>query len=141
MLRVTTLYAHTAASTAQYYTRYLTHADGEQPGQWTGRQAGLLGLSGEMTTEQLELLLEGRDPITGSRLGYPLLDRVTTSGKVVHAVAGFGDHSAVADGASERLRALLGERAAAARVAVGVASLPQGAAVEVELTAALVRRR
>ena len=33
MLRVTTLYAHTAAATAAYYTRYLTHADGEQPGQ------------------------------------------------------------------------------------------------------------
>jgi conjugative relaxase-like TrwC/TraI family protein len=89
MLRVTTLYAHTAASTAAYYTRYLTHADGEQPGQWTGRQAGLLGLSGEVTTEQLEALLEGRDPITGSRLGYPLVDRVTTSGRAVHAVAGF----------------------------------------------------
>jgi conjugative relaxase-like TrwC/TraI family protein len=89
MLRVTTLYAHTAAATAAYYTRYLTDADGEQPGQWTGRQADLLGLAGEVTTEQLELLLEGRDPNTGTRLGYPLLDRVTTSGKVVHAVAGF----------------------------------------------------
>jgi conjugative relaxase-like TrwC/TraI family protein len=89
MLRVTTLYACTAASTAAYYTRYLTQADGEQPGQWTGRQAGLLGLSGEVTTEDLEALLEGRDPISGSPLGYPLVDRVTSSGKVVHAVAGF----------------------------------------------------
>jgi conjugative relaxase-like TrwC/TraI family protein len=89
MLRVTTLYACTAASTAQYYTRYLTDADGEQPGQWTGRQADLLGLSGEVATDQLQTLLEGRDPISGSPLGYPLLDRVTVSGKVVHAVAGF----------------------------------------------------
>jgi conjugative relaxase-like TrwC/TraI family protein len=89
MLRVTTLYACTAASTAQYYTRYLTQADGEQPGQWTGKQAELLGLSGEVTTDGLQALLEGRDPITGSPLGYPLLDRVTTSGRVVHAVAGF----------------------------------------------------
>ena len=89
MLRVTTLYASTATATAQYYTRYLTQADGEQPGQWTGLQADLLGLSGEVTTEDLQALLEGRDPITGSPLGYPLLDRVTASGKVVHAVAGF----------------------------------------------------
>jgi len=89
MLRVTTLYAHTAAATAAYYTRYLTQADEEQPGRWVGCQADLLGLSGEVTTEQLEALLEGRDPITGSPLGYPLVDRVTTSGKVVHAVAGF----------------------------------------------------
>ena len=88
-MRVTTLYASTASATAQYYTRYLTQADGEQPGQWTGRQAGLLGLTGEVTTEQLEALLEGRDPVSGSRLGNPLVDRVTSSGKVVRAVAGF----------------------------------------------------
>ena len=89
MMRVTTLYASTASATAQYYTRYLTQADGEQPGQWTGRQAGLLGLADEVTTEQLEALLEGRDPVSGSRLGNPLVDRVTSSGKVVRAVAGF----------------------------------------------------
>ena len=89
MLRVTTLYASTAAATARYYTRYLTQADGELPGRWTGRQADLLGLSGEVTTEALETLLEGRDPTSGSPLGYPLLDRVTKSGKVVRAVAGF----------------------------------------------------
>ena len=89
MLRVTTLYASTAAATAQYYTRYLTQADGEQPGRWTGHQADLLGLSGDVTTEQLEALLEGRDPIAGTPLGMPLVDRYTSSGKVVRAVAGF----------------------------------------------------
>lgn len=89
MLRVTTLYAATATATAQYYTRYLTNADGELPGEWTGHQAGLLGLTGEVTTEALQTLLEGRDPTSGSQLGYPLTDRVTASGKVVRAVAGF----------------------------------------------------
>jgi conjugative relaxase-like TrwC/TraI family protein len=89
MLRVTTLYASSATATAQYYTRYLTDADGEEPGRWTGRQAGLLGLSGGVTTEQLESLLEGRDPVSGTRLGYPLLDRVEKTGKVRRAVAGF----------------------------------------------------
>ena len=44
MLRVTTLYAATASATALYYTRYLTQADGEEPGIWTGRQAAGLGL-------------------------------------------------------------------------------------------------
>jgi death-on-curing protein len=95
MLRVTTLYASTAAATAAYYTRYLTEADGERPGRWTGRQADLLGLSGEVATEALEALLEGRDPISRSPLGRPLLDRVTSSGKLVRALhapaAGFGD--------------------------------------------------
>lgn len=89
MLRVTTLYASSASATAQYYTRYLTDADGELPGRWTGHQAGLLGLSGEVTTEQLETLLEGRDPISGTQLGYPLVDRVEKSGRVRRAVAGF----------------------------------------------------
>jgi len=89
MLRVTTLYACTAAATAEYYTKYLTKADGEQPGVWTGRQADLLGLAGEVTTEVLQALLEGRDPITGSPLGKPFVDRVTRDGKVVHAVSGF----------------------------------------------------
>ncbi|MDW3216249.1 MAG: MobF family relaxase [Ilumatobacteraceae bacterium] len=89
MLRVTTLYASSATATAQYYTRYLTQADGELPGQWTGHQADLLGLTGEVTTEQLESLLEGRDPISRTRLGYPLVDRIKKSGKVRKAVAGF----------------------------------------------------
>lgn len=89
MLRVTTLYASSATASAQYYTRYLTKVDGEEPGRWTGHQADLLGLSGEVTTEQLEALLEGRDPISGTRLGFPLVDRVEKSGKVRQAVSGF----------------------------------------------------
>jgi enamine deaminase RidA (YjgF/YER057c/UK114 family) len=52
----------------------------------------------------------------------------------VNAGAGFTDHSQVADGASERLVELLGDRGAAVRSAVGVASLPGNACVEVELT-------
>ena len=89
MLRVTTLYACTAAATAAYYTRYLTEADGELPGRWVGRQAGLLGLGGEVTTDELQALLEGRDPIIGTGLGNPFVDRTLKSGKVVRAVAGF----------------------------------------------------
>ncbi len=36
MLRVTTLYAGSAAATAKYYTQYLTQAPGEEPGTWLG---------------------------------------------------------------------------------------------------------
>jgi enamine deaminase RidA (YjgF/YER057c/UK114 family) len=54
----------------------------------------------------------------------------------VNAAAGFTEHSKVADGASERLVELLGERGAAVRSAVGVASLPGNACVEIELTCA-----
>jgi len=52
----------------------------------------------------------------------------------VCAVDDFIDHSKVADAASQRLVAFLGDRGRAARSAVGAHSLPGGAPVEVELT-------
>lgn len=55
----------------------------------------------------------------------------------IAAVEGFTEHSRVADAASDALAAVLG-RAELARSAVGVAGLPGGAPVEVELTVALV---
>ena len=64
------------------------------------------------------------------------LDRVLRLTVYVNAVAGFTEHSAVADGASARLVELLGEAGGACRSAVGVASLPGGACVELELTCA-----
>ena len=75
MLRVTTLHASSAAATAKYYAEYLTAAPGEVPGVWSGRQADGLGLSGDVTVEQLEALLSGRDPVTGTLLGRELVDR------------------------------------------------------------------
>ncbi len=51
------------------------------------------------------------------------------------ATPGFTEHSRVADGASSRLRALL-PGPAPVRAAVGVASLPSGAPVEVTLVLA-----
>jgi hypothetical protein len=61
MLRAPTSSASTAAATAKYYTKYLTQAPGEQAGVWAGAQAGGLGLSGEVSTDALELLLSGHD--------------------------------------------------------------------------------
>jgi conjugative relaxase-like TrwC/TraI family protein len=89
VLRVTTLYASTAAVSAGYYTAYLTEAEGEIPGQWTGKQAALHGLAGDVNAEQLELVLSGRHPVSGVTLGYPLTDRTTSDGRVVRAVSGF----------------------------------------------------
>jgi len=89
MLRVTTLHASSAAATAAYYARYLAAAPGEVPGVWSGQQAAGLGLSGEVTVEALELLLSGRDPVTGGMLGRELLDRCTAHGRQIKAVSGF----------------------------------------------------
>lgn len=53
----------------------------------------------------------------------------------------FTAQTAVADGASARLQDLLGDRGRASRSAVGVASLPGGACVELELTGTWVTAR
>jgi conjugative relaxase-like TrwC/TraI family protein len=89
MLRVTTLYAGTAGVTAQYYTQYLADAPGEQPGVWHGAQAAGLGLSGTVTGDALEAILSGHNPATGAQLGSAMVDRTTSSGKAMRAVAGF----------------------------------------------------
>ncbi len=89
VIRVTTLYASTAAATAKYYTKYLTDAPGEIPGQWAGNQSDLLGLNGVVSTEQLERLLSGHDPTADATLGMPMVDRTLADGKVIRAVAGF----------------------------------------------------
>ena len=89
MLRVTTLYASSAVATAAYYAHYLTMDPGEAPGAWRGRQADGLGLAGQVHTEDLELLLSGHDPVSGTRLGSPLVDRCKRNGRVIHAVAGY----------------------------------------------------
>jgi len=89
VLRVTTLYAGSASATARYYTKYLTQAPGEQPGVWSGAQAAGPGLSGGVSTDSLERLLTGCDPLTGVTLGNPLVDRTTANGTVIRAVAGF----------------------------------------------------
>ncbi len=88
MLAVTTLYASTAAATAGYYTQYLTEAEGEIPGRWTGKQDDLHGLAGDVNAEQLEMILSGRHPVTGVTLGFPLQDRTTAEGRLVRAVSG-----------------------------------------------------
>ena len=89
MLRVTTIHASSAGPSARYYTRYLAGGGPEGEGQWRGRQAEALGLAGSVSTDGLEALLSGRDPVTGTQLGTSLLDRVDAKGKLIPAVAGF----------------------------------------------------
>lgn len=65
MLRVTTIHAASAGASARYYTRYLADDGPEAEGRWVGAQAAALGLSGVVSTADLETLLEGRDPLRG----------------------------------------------------------------------------
>ncbi|NRF70317.1 RidA family protein [Aquincola sp. S2] len=66
------------------------------------------------------------------------IEHVLRLGVFIAAAPGFDAHSRVADGASDLLVAALGERGRHVRTAIGVASLPAGAAVEVD---ALLRLR
>lgn len=68
------------------------------------------------------------------------LDRVVRIVRLVGYVGsapGFTDQAQVMNGASELMRDVFGERGVHARVAVGVAELPRGAAVELEVIAEL----
>jgi conjugative relaxase-like TrwC/TraI family protein len=89
VLRVTTIHANTAGASARYYTRYLAEEGPDGQGSWLGRQADGLGLSGTVSTDELEALLSGHDPRTGTRLGRALADRYDVKGRLIPAVAGF----------------------------------------------------
>lgn len=68
--------------------------------------------------------------------GIEQVERLIRMTVFVACDEGFTEHTAVADGASEALASRLGPRAAHARVAVGVTSLPGNAPVEIQLVAA-----
>src|SRR3954451_19213537 len=59
--------------------------------------------------------------------------RVVRLGVYVAATPDFVDHVKVADGASELLRDVLGEATVSSRLVIGVASLPLGSPVELEV--------
>lgn len=61
--------------------------------------------------------------------------RLVRIGVYVAATAEFTNHAVVADGASELLRDVLGEGSLPARLVIGVASLPMGSPVELEVIA------
>ena len=119
------------------------------------RTGSLLFLSGQLPLTAGQLLAKGRvdsevdDEVamTAARqcainalavlhaeLGgdWDRLVRVVRVGCFVASDPDFTGHALVANGASEFLVAVLGERGRHARAAVGVSSLPLGAAVEVE---------
>lgn len=62
---------------------------------------------------------------------------IVTMTVFVAAEDGFTEHSKVADFASAYLRARLGDRGICSRAAIGVASLPGGAPVEIQVVAAV----
>ncbi|MEU2171250.1 RidA family protein [Micromonospora chersina] len=101
---------------------------------------GLVGADLTVTEARVAAGLAAGNAVAAVAESVGGLDRVRRCLRMTVYVAcrpDFTHHSAVADGASEVLQDWLGERAAVARSAVGVSSLPSGAPVEVELTVAV----
>jgi enamine deaminase RidA (YjgF/YER057c/UK114 family) len=72
--------------------------------------------------------------LTRKQLGsLDRVNRVVRLGVSVAATAEFTEHPKVADAASELLRDVFGEEAVSSRLVFGVASLPLGSAVELEV--------
>jgi enamine deaminase RidA (YjgF/YER057c/UK114 family) len=69
--------------------------------------------------------------------GFDRLERLLQVSVFVASTPDFVDHPKVANGASELFIRILGDEGTHARAAVGVASLPLGASVEVAVTAAV----
>jgi enamine deaminase RidA (YjgF/YER057c/UK114 family) len=72
--------------------------------------------------------------LTKQQLGsLDRVSRVVRLGVYVAATPEFTEHAKVADAASELLRDVLGEQTVSSRLVIGVASLPLGSPVELEL--------
>ncbi len=97
------------------------------PGRGPGLTPGQARAEAEIAAVKLLAVLNAA---VGGDLGR--VKQVLRLGVFIAAAPGFTEHSAVADGASNLVIAALGERGRHARAAVGVASLPAGAAVEVD---------
>jgi len=101
--------------------------------------AGMVGrLGAELTVEQgqaaaaaaaLSLLAQIDRLVEGD---VARVKRIARLGIFVAATADFTQHPLVGNGASDLIVAVLGEAGRHARTTVGVASLPRGAAVEVD---------
>lgn len=76
------------------------------------------------------------DAVTGGDIER--IAQVQRLGVFIAATPEFDGHSAIANGASDLMVATLGERGRHARTAIGVSSLPTGAAVEVDAIVQLV---
>jgi len=81
--------------------------------------------------------LNGLSVLKAEAGGLDRVSRILRLGGFVCSAASFTDQAKVVNGASELFAAVLGPRGVHARLAVGVSQLPLGAAVELEIIAAL----
>jgi enamine deaminase RidA (YjgF/YER057c/UK114 family) len=118
-----------------YVSGQVPFVDGSLPA--TGRVGELVGLVSPETAKELAAVC-ALNAVAAIRSVVGDLDRVERIVKVTGFVAsdpGFTGQPGVVNGASELLGEIFGEAGVHARSAVGVAALPLGAPVEVEVIA------
>ena len=95
---------------------------------------GIVGEDLDADTAKKAAVLCALNIIGQLKAAVPSLDgvRCIRLGGFVQSAAGFKDHAAVVNGASELIVHAFGEKGRHARAAVGCSSLPLGAPVEVE---------
>ena len=102
----------------------------------TGLVGGLVSV--ETATACAELCALNAMSLLRAALGsLDAIERLVTLTVFIACVAGFAEQPRVADGASQALVRVFGDAGRHTRSAIGVAALPRGAPVEVEVTAAL----
>jgi len=97
-------------------------------------------VGGEVSVEQAReaarlCALQALSVLRSELGGFDRLKRIVKVEVFIASVAGFTQQPAVADGASQLLADVLGDRGAHARAAVGVTELPLGACVELTMVA------
>lgn len=115
-----------------YLSGHISRRDGGKP--WPGR------LGEDMTTEEGKVAARAVaiDLLGTLQAAVGDLSRIQRIVKLlvlVHSAPAFTEHHLVANGASELLKEVFGEAGAHARSAFGVAQLPFGCCVEIELVA------
>jgi enamine deaminase RidA (YjgF/YER057c/UK114 family) len=122
-------------------------------------QSGLLHISGQISFAEDGSLIKGRlgenidleagqhaarrcgimllAQIKGALTSLDRVERIVKLGVFVNSAPSFTDQPKVANGASELMQEVFGERGRHARSAVGVAVLPLGVAVEIDAIVAV----
>jgi enamine deaminase RidA (YjgF/YER057c/UK114 family) len=116
----------------------LVFTSGQTPRKGEGIWTGKVGDTLDATEAYDAARLAAVQSIAALKAELGDLDRVARIVRVtvyVNSAEGFTGQPSVANGASELLQAAFGEQGRHARSAVGVAELPLGACVEVELIA------
>ena len=118
----------------------IVYASGQTPHRDGNLVTGKLGRDVTIDVGQGAARLAALNCLTQVRDLLGSLDRVERIARVTGYVAsadGFFEQAAVINGASEFLEEIFGEAGKHARSAIGVAELPGGAAVEIELIAVI----